>query len=184
MEMNLPFKRWALPLILVVITGGAVKADEVFTVDLNTSPLTMSPGLSAGPFSLAIQLVQGSQPNNNKATISAFNFGTGGSAGSGCPGVLSPCAFGGASGDISSAILLNTSEFFNGSVEFFTPGSSLSFQVDLNTNVDFGGVPDAFAFSILDSSGLSIPTQDASTADTLLTVNIDSGSPAILFMAN
>ncbi|HEY6358872.1 MAG TPA: hypothetical protein VIX35_11540, partial [Vicinamibacterales bacterium] len=64
---------------------------------------------------------------------------------------------------------LNTSTPFHAFVEFFTPGSSLSFQLDLTTNVDTGGTPDAFAVSILDSSGASIPTLDPSGADTLLT---------------
>lgn len=107
-------------------------------------------------------------------------YGAGGSAGSGCPAALSPCIFGGASGDISSSVDLNTSSAFNALVETFTPGSSLSFLLDLTTNVDAGGTPDAFAFSILDGSGGSIPTLDLSGADTLLTINIDSASPTIL----
>jgi hypothetical protein len=181
--MKPPFTSPCLALILLITAGSALQAGEVFTVNLTTTPLTTLPGSSAGPFSLALQLVQGSQPNNNAATISAFDFGIGGSAGSGCPTALSPCIFGDASGDLSSTVLLNTSQFFNAFIEFFNPGSSLSFQVELTTNVDSGGVPDAFAFSILDSGGSSIPTLDPSTSDTLLTVNIDSSSPAILTYA-
>ena len=52
----------------------------------------------------------------------------------------------------------------------------MSFRLDLTTNVDAGGTPDAFAFSIL-LNGLSILTLDPSTADTLLSIDIDSATP-------
>jgi hypothetical protein len=167
-------------LIALLVAAGTASADEIFTVTLNTTPLATAPGTSAGPFSLAFQLVDGSQPNNNTATISGFTYGVGGSAGSGCPAALPSCTFGGASGDISSSVSLNDSSAFNALIETFTPGNGLSFQVDLTTNVDSGWTPDAFAFSILDSGGGSIPTQDPSGADTLLTINIDSANPTIL----
>jgi len=168
---------------LFVLTGGTARADLLLDVTLNTTPLTTAGAASAAPFAMAFQLVAGSQPNNNSATISHFKYGTGGSAGSGCPAPVSPCIFGGASGDISSSVSLNTSGAFNALVETFTPGSSLSFLLDLTTNVDTGGTPDAFAFSILDSSASSIPTLDPTTADTLLTINLDSTSPTILTYA-
>lgn len=165
---------------MFVLTAGTAHADLLLDVTLNTTPLTTAGAAAAAPFALAFQLVAGSQFNNNTATISDFKYGTGGSAGSGCPPAVSPCIFGGASGDINSSVSLNTSAAFNALVEMFTPGSSLSFLLDLTTNVDTGGTPDAFAFSILDSSGSSIPTLDPTTADTLLTINIDSASPTIL----
>jgi hypothetical protein len=168
---------------LFVLTAETARADLLLDVTLNTTPLTTAGAASAAPFALAFQLVAGSQSNNDTATISDFKFGTGGSAGSGCPATASPCIFGGASGDISSSVGLNTSGAFNALVETFTPGSSLSFLLDLTTNVDTGGTPDAFAFSILDSSGSSIPTLDPTTADTLLTINIDSARPTILTYA-
>jgi hypothetical protein len=76
-------------------------------------------------------------------------------------------------------VVLGATQPFNALVETFTPGATLFFQVDLSTNVDTGGIPDAFAFSILDSGGGSIPTLGPSGADTLLTVNIDSATPLI-----
>lgn len=170
---------YLFPLLpLVLFAAGSLQADTIFTVDLNTTPLTMAPGSTAGPFSLAFQLVQGSQASNNTATISDFAFGTGGAAGSGC--AFSPCMSGGATGDITGTVNLNTSSFLNTFVEAFTPGTDLAFQVDLTTNIDSGGTPDAFAFGILDGSGTPLPTMDPSFADTLLTVNIDSSSPTIL----
>lgn len=155
-----------------------VRADTIFTVTLNTAPLTGLPGSDAGPFSLAFQLTDGSGTNdgNNTATLSGFNFSGGGVVGS-------PIIAGGAGGDLSGTVTLTDNDFFNAFAQGFTPGSSLSFLVDLTTNVDAGGVPDAFAFSILDSSGFAIPTMDLSLADTLFAINIDAASPAILVYA-
>jgi hypothetical protein len=170
-------------LTVSIVTAGTGYADSITLVTLNTTPLTEAPGDSAGPFALAFQLIQGSQPDNNTATLSDFAFGAGGSAGSSCPSALLPCTFGGASGDLMSTVSLTASSPFNAFVESFTPGASLSFLLDLTTNVDSGGTPDAFAFSILDSGGSSLPTLDPSLADTLMTVNIDSANPAILTYA-
>ncbi|MGA2264163.1 MAG: NF038129 family PEP-CTERM protein, partial [Acidobacteriota bacterium] len=124
---------------------------------------------------VAFQLIDGSGTGdgNNTVTLTNFHFG-GGSA------TPSPILFGGVSGDISGTVTLNDSSFFNAFVQGFTPGNDLSFLVDMTTNVDSGPTPDAFAFSILDSSGFPIPTLDPSGADTLLTINIDSTNPTIL----
>ena len=153
------------------------RADTLFTVTLNTSGLAGLP--SAGPFELAFQLTDGGGlgDGNNTATLSNFEFGAGGSAAA-CPAGCT--VFGGASGSAGSSIVLSDTGFFNALVEGFTPGSSLSFLADLTTNVDAGGVPDAFAFSILDGSGFSIPTLDPSGADTFVMVRLDSAHPTIL----
>jgi hypothetical protein len=180
MRTSLRFLLWAF-LLTFVATMATARADEIFSVSLITGPLTVTPGSTAGPFSLAFQLVQGSEAGNNTATIDYLDFGSGGSAGSGCPAAFGGvCTFGDASGDISGSVLLGTNQPFNALVETFNPGTSLFFQVDLTTNVDTGGIPDAFAFSILDSGGGSIPTLDPSGADTLITVDIDSATPSIL----
>ena len=157
------------------------RADEIFTITLNTVPLTTAPGSAAGPFSLAFQLTDGSGAGdaNNTATLSNFQFG-GGSATACSTG----CSFGGASGSASSSIVLTDNSFFNALMQGFTPGNSLSFQVDLTTNVDPGLTPDAFAFSLLDSGGLSIPTSDPGGSDALLVVNLDSAQPAVLTFAS
>src|SRR5579872_1052500 len=157
------------------------RADEIFTVTLNTVPLTTAPGSTAGPFSLAFQLTDGSGTGdaNNTATLSNFQFG-GGSATACSTG----CSFGGASGSASSSIVLKDSSFFNALLQGFTPGNSLSFQVDLTTNVDPGLTPDAFAFSLLDGGGLSIPTLDPGGSDALLVVNLDSAQPSVLTFAS
>jgi hypothetical protein len=163
---------------MAMVIAPSVHADTInFTVTLNTSPLIAS---LAGPFSLAFQLVDGSGGSsgdaNNTATLSNFNFWGGAPTGS-------PIPFGGASGDLTGTVTLTDSDFFNALIQGFTPGSTLSFLVNLTTNVDLGGTPDAFAFSMLDSSGSAIPTLDPSFADTLLTINIDSANPLILTYA-
>jgi hypothetical protein len=91
--------------------------------------------------------------------------------------------FGNETGDATGSIGLSTSDGFEALIQTFAPGSSLSFSADLTTNPYSGPAPDAFSFSILDSSDFPIPTQDPSGADTLLTINIDSASPAILAYA-
>lgn len=163
----------ALLLIALVTSAETVYADIIFTVDVNTAPL----GGLVGPFAVAFQLNDGSgsADGNNTATITSFAF-SGGSA-AGCPANCTTT--GGASGDMTGTVTLTDSDFLNSFAERFTPGSSLSFQVDLTTNVDAGGVPDAFAFSILDN-GVPIPTLDGLGTDSLLTVDIDSSDPSVL----
>jgi hypothetical protein len=165
---------WVLLLVALLASAGPAWADVIFTVNVNTTPLV------GGPFAVAFQLNDGSGSGdaNNTATISNFTFG-GGSA-SGCPANCTTT--GGASGDMTGTVTLTDSSFFNSFAEQFTAGTSLSFQVDLTTNLDAGGTPDAFAFSILDN-GVSIPTLDPLGADTLLSVDIDAANPAILTYA-
>src|SRR5215469_10062806 len=118
-------------LCIALLAAGAstpARGDAIFTVTLNTAPLTTVPGSSAGPFGMAFQLTDGS--------------GT-----AACPAGCT--VFGGASGSAVSSIMLTDSSFFSALVETFIPGSTLSFQVDLTTNVD-SGAPDLFAFSLLD----------------------------------
>lgn len=164
--------------VLAAATLSPARADSIFTVTLNTAPLTTLPGSSAGPFAMAVQLTDGSGAGdaNNTATLSNFQFG-GGSAAA-CPGACS--TFGGVTGSALSSIVLTDGSFFSALVESFTPGSSLSFQVDLTTNVDAGATPDLFAFSLLDANGASLATLDPFGTDTLVSVNIDSANPSVL----
>jgi len=163
-----------LPIMLA--TAGVAHANIIYTVNLDTNAINGVPG-----YALAFQLNDGSGTgdNNNSVTLSNFSFG-GGSAG-GCPANCTTT--GGASGDIASAVTLSDSDFFNSFAERFTPGTGLSFKMDLTTNLDAGGTPDAFGFSILDSTGTPLPTLDTSGADTLLSFNIDSENPTLTSFA-
>lgn len=145
------------------------------SVSLDTSTL-------AGPFELAFILTDGSGSGdaNNTIALSNFLFGAGGSAGP----VDTTLSTGGESGDLVSGVLLVDSAFLNIFASSFTPGSLLSFDFDLTTNVDAGGTPDQFSFVLLQPDGTVVNTQDPSGANSLLTVNVDSARPVFSAFAS
>lgn len=140
------------------------------SVSLDTSALS-------GSFELAFIFTDGSATGdaNNTVTLSNFLFGVGGSAGS----VDTALSTGGVSGDLTSGVSLVDSAFLNIFASSFTPGSLLSFNFGLTTNVDAGGTPDQLSLALLQSDGNVVTTEDQSGANSLLTVNIDSANPAI-----
>jgi hypothetical protein len=152
----------------------SASADLILDVTLDTSALTVGPGASSGPFSLFFQLTDGSGAGdgNNTVVLSGFTFGGGGASGS-------ATLEGGSGGDLDSEVTLVDSSFFNSFMQGFTPGDLLSFALTMTTNLDAGGVPDAFAFSILDGTGFPIATLDPTLADTLMTIVVESASPAV-----
>jgi hypothetical protein len=164
-----------LAVTIVVFSARPVRADLIFDVTLDTTALTVAPGASSGPFALYFQLIDGSGLGNadNIVTLSDFVFGGGGAAGL-------PLVEGGAAGDLGSDVTLADTSFFNSFLQGFVPGGVLSFAVRMTAAVDASGTPDAFAFSILDSSGFPLPSSDPTLADTLLTIMIDSADPAVL----
>lgn len=149
--------RHALTLVLSVgflllLGSGTALADEIVNISVNTSPLTAS---SAGPFTLQFQLTDGSggvvADGNNTVTISNFNFG-GGS---------------GPSGPIS----LTDNSFLVFSNSGFIPGSSLSFVVDLTTNLDLLA-PDEFSFFILTNDPINNPLTTIDVGGSLALVDL------------
>jgi hypothetical protein len=74
------------------------------------------------------------------------------------------------------------SDFFNQFIQEFTPGSTLSFDVQMTTNVDAGPTPDAFSFAILDRTLAEIPT--FGLADAFLFVDINSPTPTVQAFAS
>ena len=154
----------------------ACHANLIFDVRFDdTSPLISETGET---FSLDFQLNDGSAIGtigdmNNRAILSNFNFGIGGSAGD----PMSIKLEGGASGSLTSGITLNDSSFLNEFSQDFNPGSTLSFRVNLTTNVDIGPTPDAFSVGILDKDGAPLPTTGLGGA--FLFVNITSSNPSI-----
>jgi hypothetical protein len=133
-----------------MLIGGALQAQLIWDVNLNTSALIGHP---AGPFYLDFQLNDGAGVGdaNNTAVVSHFNFAGGSALGA-------PSLFGGASGSLASAVTLTDSEAFNEFFQAFTPGTSLSFRLTLSTATS-GPIPDLFSFAILDASLANIPTQ-------------------------
>jgi hypothetical protein len=131
-----------------------------------------------GPYALDFTLIDGSGGGdfNNTATVSNFNFGTGGSE-----GPASPILTGGASGSLAGTVTLTESAFLNDFNQQFVPGSQLTFLVDLTTNPNTPS-PDNFSFAILTGYDTStgfptgvVPTGDPSGADNLLSVDIVGG---------
>src|SRR5271169_1785517 len=157
--------------LAVVVSQPIAYGNSITTETLNTAALVGSP---AGPFSLALVFTDGSGLGdaNNTATLSNFSFG-GGSAGS----VIT--TLGGVSGDLGSSVSMLDSSFFNLFVASFVPGSSLSFLMDLTTNVDAGGIPDELSLVLFQGDGLPVPTSDPSGVDSLLRVDINSGQPTV-----
>jgi hypothetical protein len=145
------------------------------TVSLDTSALS-------GPFELVFIFTDGSAAGdaNNTVTLSNFLFGVGGSAGTVDPSL----SLGGGSGDLTSGVSLIDSFFLNTLASSFTPGSLLSFDFGLTTNVDAGGTPDQFSLVLLQADGSNVHTEDPSGADALLAVNLDSARPAFSAFAS
>jgi len=167
---------------LSIFSGTAVRADQVFTVTVDTSSLALG---YTPPFGLDFELVGG---NGNTITLSNFSFGSGGSSGPG-----SSFSTGMASGDLASTITLgdSTASFFNDFNQQFTSGSTLSFTVDATTNAPSGGFADNFSAVILEgydpvngynplalTGGTPVPTLDPSGNDTIVTLNITSPQSA------
>lgn len=162
--------RFIAPSILltawIVLASQTGRADTItYSVNLDTSPLI---GNLAGPFSLNFQFIDGSGvgDGNNTVSLSAFQFGAGGGAAG------APTLEGGASGSLASGVTLTDSDFFNAFTQRFTPGTLLSFNLSLTTNMDAGGAPDQFSFAILDCGGTELPS--AGPAREVLSIDIAS----------
>jgi hypothetical protein len=163
-------------LALLLGGEGRAKADYIATVTLDTTALTNNPG--HGPFAVLFELSDGTSgisDNNNTAKITNFNL-HGGSLTSGTISTL-----GTPSGDLSSTLTIkdSPSEQF---IQEFKPGSStpssLSFTLDLTTNVGPGEVrrPDAFSFGVLTGSKPNVGYFDASG----VIISIDGPNPTVL----
>ncbi len=151
----------------------AARADYIFDVSVDTSKLSSDLRLT-GPFGVDFQLIQGDPAVVNVATIGNINLGGGSAVGN--PTLTN------SSGDLTGSIALNDSNFFSDFNQRFTPGSTLSFQVDLSMNL--GSSPNEFSFALFENYGTSsqqeIPTTDPSGANTLLTGTITSGTSALV----
>jgi hypothetical protein len=164
--------RWVAGAVCLVASS-VLHATLLYSVSLDTSPLI---GHSAAPFYLDFQLNDGSGGitgnGNNTATLSGFAF-DGGSAAN------NPVTFGGASGSLTSDVVITDSDFSNEFYEGFTPGSTLRFLLELTANAE-SPAPDQFSFAILysmDSPLPEIPTE--SVSDVFVEIDIDSKSPTV-----
>jgi hypothetical protein len=165
-----PLSRYLIPLAIVAIAPVAWSS-AIFDASIDTSSL-----VGSGPFSIDFQFIDGTglpgDLNNNTVSVSNFTFGAGGAP------IGSPSFLDGASGDLSGSVLLTDAQFFNEFTQSFTPGSLLSFQVQITTNLNLSGVPDEFSFAILDSTGTELPT--TGPASEFFSLTIDSSNPSLL----
>ena len=145
----------------------ACHAILLFDVSLDTSPL-----IGEGPFFADFQLNDGSGSGDTNNTASLRNIDLGG-------GSLGSIAIsnGGATGSLTSTMMLTDSAFLNEFTQQFNAGFTLTFNVSLTTNVDRGPTPDAFSFAILDNMLAPLPT--SGLGDALLLININSSNPSI-----
>ena len=146
---------------------GSITATVKFTFDIIGDP--------PGPLSMAFQLAdgEGTGDSNNSAILSNFQFANGG-------GIWgSPVLIDGASGDLFTTVFLTDSGPANIFIQGFTPGvpATVQFDLFLTTNLDAGGTPDLFIWSILDSTFNPLPTTSSSPLFPVLSVEIDSANP-------
>jgi len=166
---------WLLSIALLALVITA--AHHPAHAGLITGSVSLDTSALSGSFELAFIFTDGSGTDdaNNTVTLSNFLFGVGGSAGT----VDTALSTGGVSGDLTSGVSLVDSAFLNIFASSLTPGSLLSFNFGLTTNVDAGGTPDQLSLALLHSDGTVVNTEDPSGANSLLTVNIDSANPTI-----
>jgi hypothetical protein len=160
-----------LSFLALVILGTARADSIIYDVTLDTGPLI---GDAAGPFSIGFEFVDGSGigDGNNLLFMSNFNFGAGGPSGL-------PLTFGSVGGDLSSSVVMTDAAPDNIFVQSFVPGNTLSFLLNMTTNVDAGPTPDEFIMSILDNTFTPIPTTAGSPLSPFLQIDIDSSNPTV-----
>jgi hypothetical protein len=158
---------------LVGLFAGTASAQVNITINPTFDTTELQ---NKGPFELAFVLTDGSGTNdqNSMIGISNFTFGLGGMSGS-----VTSDSTGGFSGNLTAGVSLVDSSFFNLFGANFTPGNQLTFKADIRSSSIDSPAPDLFQFFILSSSGLPVPTTDASGQDSLITIDLDSSSPVV-----
>jgi len=156
---------------LFILSTPRAMADTVVSVSVDTSSIASTPGAE---IFFILTDGNGTGDANNTATLSSFALGLGST---GAVDALN--STGGITGNLSTGLSLVDTAFLNVFGQLFTPGTSLSFNLDLTSNVDNGGTPDQFSMIILDSQGNPLPNADPNGFGDLLVVNIDSANPVI-----
>ncbi len=171
--MNRHLGGGVVALALLALSAATVHADYIIDVSVNTSGLIGDSNLT-GPFGIGFNMISGGVASGNTATISGFNFGG---------GLASSPAFtqGNASGSLTSGVNLevdpaNSFSYFD---QGFTPGSTLSFQIDLSTNA--ASTPDTLSLFLIQNytpgglftgSSTQISTTDPTGSNNLAFIQI------------
>jgi hypothetical protein len=149
---------------LWVVLGASLTRADSNQVDVKISTTLLQGTVGY----LAFDFIGGSTVENNTVTISNF-------VGNATLGALT--STGNASGSISPGPgVLGDSQFFNEFLQAVTFGTTMSFTLDPTTNVSSGGIPDAFAFYLLDSTENPFATSDPTGADALFVIPISGPS--------
>lgn len=165
--MKTPSSLKLVSIAAVLAAAASVRADITYHVNVNTAGLIGSP---SAPLYLDFQLFDGTGLGNGSTTVSVsnFNFGGGSSA-------ADNFGTGGVSGSLDSGLTLTDLSFYNEYFQGFTPGSTLQFDVQIDSTAQGGLTPDEFAFAILDNNLFNLPTNSLG-ADTFLQADIDGPS--------
>jgi hypothetical protein len=140
------------PFAILICAGvcftASISHASTYDVTIDTAPLIGNPN---GPYYLDLAMTYGGAGVGNNATISGFSSA----------GIGTPTTQGLAGGSLNSSVTVadNSANFYNDFYQQFTPGSSLSFIVQLSDNVT-GQTPDLLGIGIDDNSTYQIPTTD------------------------
>ena len=152
--------RLALGLASLGCASPLTASTITYHFDVDTAALVGNPD---APFGLDFQMSDGDGvPNNSSAILNNFNFYGGN-------GVGTPSLFGGASGSLSTSVILSDSDFINDFFQEFTPGGKLSFDLSLTSSAT-GLTPDGFGFGI----------EGTSFFDFLTTIEMANGTQSVL----
>lgn len=163
---------WIAVAALCFAISPCIAQADTFGVSVDTSSLI---GNSAGPYELGFLLIDASGTGDGNNTVAISNFAFGG----GSPGPVDPSGtIGGASGNLTSTVTLTDNSFFNALSASFTPGSTLSFSVNMTTNPDStidpstGLTGDQFDFLIFNSANQAIATTDPTGGNTFANATV------------
>lgn len=151
----------------MLAAAASARADITYHVNVNTAGLIGSP---SAPLYLDFQLFDGTGLGNGSTTVSLSNFNFGG----GSSGADNFSA-GGVSGSLDAGLTLTDSSFYNEYYQAFNVGSSLQFDLTIDSTAQGGFTPDEFAFAILDNNLFNLPTNSLGT-DTFVQADIDGSS--------
>ena len=138
------------------------------TISIDTSSLE---GNINAPFTLDLQLSDGSGSNdgNNTVTLSDFNVGSGSLT-------LASTSGGGVFSNSPLQVQLTDNSFFNDVQFTIDPGATLSFDLSATSNAD-AGTPDVFTLAILDSGYSDLPTSNVNNGIALVEYDFPTVSP-------
>lgn len=175
--------RWPAVVIiaLALLWLGHAAPTSADTVDQVTVDTSAANAGGTGQAELIFSLIDGNGTGdgNNTVTLTDISFGAAAS--------LDPLPLGSPSnaiGTLGSTVSMTDTTYDSTFGILFNAGGTVSFLLDLTTNPDSGGTPDAFSFVMFDSNGNLIGTADPTGAETLVDINLDGSSASTFGFAS